>query len=54
MSQDFHPAEIEAERDQYAAEARALRVQLDQAHIAYRNRVAERCALPVPDRSVNR
>lgn len=59
-------AEVAAERDRYAAEARALRVQLaaalavqteqantiadlrallDQAHIHYRNRVAERCAL---------
>lgn len=59
-------AEIAQERDQYAAEARALRVQLaaaiaiqseqantigdlrallDEAHVPYRNRVAERCAL---------
>lgn len=69
---DFDPAlacdlaEVAQERDTYAAEARALRVQLaaalavqceqantigdlrallDAAHITYRNRVAERCAL---------
>ena len=69
---DFDPAlacdlaEVAQERDAYAAEARALRVQLaaalaiqaeqanhigdlrallDAAHIPYRNRVAERCAL---------